>query len=52
MATILPFVKTAEADGAMTEHLQPSVSEPSVAAPDSDHWGELMLKAQDGDKAA
>jgi len=52
MATILSFVKTAEADAAMTEHLQPSVPDPSDASPDGDHWGELMLKAQDGDKVA
>lgn len=52
MATILPFVRAAEADTTMIEQAHPSVPDPPDAAPDGDPWGELMLKAQEGDKAS
>lgn len=52
MDSLLPFVIVAKTGAAMTDKMQTDIPDSPDAAPDVDHWGNLMLQAQDGDKVA
>jgi RNA polymerase sigma factor (sigma-70 family) len=50
MANILPFARAQTA--AMPEQMRPIATDLPDCASDGEHWAQLMLQAQDGDRAA
>ena len=52
MGTIVPFLRAATANVAMPEQTRPSSAQDKDGVPDDVRWADLMLRAQDGDRAA
>jgi RNA polymerase sigma factor (sigma-70 family) len=52
MGTIVPFARAATANATMSEQIRASAAQDNDGVPDDVRWAELMLRAQDGDRAA
>ena len=52
MGTILPFMKAVATDASVPEPMRTDAAESVDGTPDGERWAQLMLQAQDGDRAA
>ena len=52
MGTIVPFPRAAMADPAMPEQIRATAAQDQDGVSDDVRWADLMLRAQDGDRAA